>query len=107
VQIRKRKTLTPAERIEAANQQTSTALFVFEQAAVSLDMAASDFQAIDADLQAEAEAKRIEAREISRRLRSEAYALENQATVAFERSEQAIEQAETIRGLLGIATGNA
>lgn len=96
MQIRKSKTLTPADRIAKANERTGTALFVFEQAAVELESATDDFRAIEADLSAQSEA-----------LRLQADALEAQAYAAFERGEQTQEQAQTIRGLIGTTTGTA
>lgn len=96
MRIRKSKTLTPAARIKAANERTSTALFVFEQAAVELDGAADDLNVIEAETAYEAQV-----------LRAQAEALDAQSYAAFERAEQVREQAETIRGLVGMTTGNA
>lgn len=94
--FKRNKIQTPAQRIQAANDLTGTALFVFEQAAVSLEIASDDFRAIEADLNAEALAARLQAD-----------ALEEQAYVSFQRAEQTREQAETIRGLIGTTTGTA
>lgn len=39
--IRKKRALTPQQRIAAANERTGTALFVFEQAATELEAASN------------------------------------------------------------------
>lgn len=90
MKIKKSKTVSPAARIQIANERTGTALFVFEQAAVELEFAAAEFAAIEDDLNAQAAQKRVEAR-----------ALDAQSDAAFERSVEVSEQAAKIRGLIG------
>lgn len=91
MQIRKKKTITPAQRIQAANERTGFALTVFEGVVGELENAAEDFFAIEEDSHAQAE-----------RLHLKAEALTAQGEASYDRGTEVSIQADNIRRLIGL-----
>lgn len=89
---RKNKSLTAEQRIALANEQVGTALFVFEQAAVTLESARDEQFQIADDLAAEAAALQAKALDL--------LVLSGQVEEAGVKADQ---QADNLRSLLNIA----
>lgn len=89
---RKNKSLTVEQRIAQANESVGTALFVFEQAAVTLEQARDEQFQIADDLAAEAAALQAKAIDL--------LVLSGQVEEAGLKADQ---QADNLRSLLNVA----